>query len=288
MRSYLPAAVLAATLIAPAAALAQGAQKPAEFAPHRAVYDVTLARSAPGSGVSEMTGRMVYELSGSSCEGWTQNMRFVTRMTNQEGAQQLSDLRTSSWEEAKGRRLRFNSTQLRDDAPPDATQGDAARSADGSSVEVDLEKPEKKRFRIAGSVYFPIQHSMALVAAARAGRTSFAADLYDGAEKGDKVNPTHAVIGAPMKPGPMKSAASVKNADKLDALASWPVAISYFEPGNERKDSPPSYELAFRFYENGVSTRLRIDYGEFAINGELSELTFLEPARCGDASGEKH
>lgn len=289
MRSYLPAAVLAATLAAPAAASAQGAQKPVEFAPHRAVYDVTLARSAPGSGVSEMTGRMVYELSGSSCEGWTQNMRFVTRMTNQEGAHQLSDLRTSSWEDAKGRRLRFNSTQLRDDALPDATQGDAARAADDTSVRVDLEKPEKKKFQISGSAYFPIQHSMALVAAARAGRTTFAADLYDGAEKGDKVNPTHAVIGAPFKPGPMKSAASVKNADKLDALASWPVAISYFEPGNERKDSPPSYELAFRFYENGVSTRLRIDYGEFAINGELSELTFLEPARCGEAAGsDKH
>ena len=84
----------------------------------------------------------------------------------------------------------------------------------------------------------------------------------------------------------MKSAASVKNADKLDALASWPVAISYFEPGNERKDSPPSYELAFRFYENGVSTKLHIDYGEFSINGELSELNFLEPTRC-DAGAAK-
>ena len=38
------------------------------LAPHKAVYDFALARSAAG-GVSEMTGRMVYELTGSPCEG---------------------------------------------------------------------------------------------------------------------------------------------------------------------------------------------------------------------------
>ena len=40
------------------------------------------------------------------------------------------------------------------------------------------------------------------------------------------------------------------------------------------------YELSFRFYENGVSSRLYIDYGDFAIRGELKELTFLEEGKC--------
>jgi EipB-like len=39
------------------------------LAPHKAVYDFALARAAAG-GVSEMTGRMVYELTGSPCEGY--------------------------------------------------------------------------------------------------------------------------------------------------------------------------------------------------------------------------
>ena len=262
------------------AALAQTASEPVVFAPHRAVYDVALDRAAPGSGVSEMTGRMVYELTGSACEGYTQNMRFVTRMVNQEGVTQLNDLRTSSWEEANGRQLRFSSTQYRDDVVAEATKGDAARFPDDSKVAVDLDKPEKRKATLPGNIYFPIQHSMALIAAARAGRTSMSAELYDGSEKGDKVNPTNAVIGPKLKAGAVKSPASVKNADKLEALASWPMAISYFEPGSERKDTPPSYELAFRFYENGVSTKLHIDYGEFSINGELAELTFLDAGRC--------
>jgi hypothetical protein len=74
--------------------------------------------------------------------------------------------------------------------------------------------------------------------------------------------------------------AKVANADKLDEIASWPIAIGYFEPGPTRLDALPTYELSFRFYENGVSSRLYIDYGDFAIRGELKELTFLEEGKC--------
>ena len=70
------------------------------------------------------------------------------------------------------------------------------------------------------------------------------------------------------------------NGDKLNATASWPIAIGYFEPGPSRLDALPTYELSFRFYENGVSSRLYIDYGDFAIRGELKELTFLEEGKC--------
>ena len=47
-----------------------------------------------------------------------------------------------------------------------------------------------------------------------------------------------------------------------------------------RSEAVPTYELAFRFYENGVSSKLFIDYGDFAIRGELKELTFLEEEKC--------
>ena len=42
----------------------------------------------------------------------------------------------------------------------------------------------------------------------------------------------------------------------------------------------PVYELSFLFFENGVSRKLFIDYGEFAIQGELKEITFLAPSKC--------
>jgi hypothetical protein len=108
----------------------------------------------------------------------------------------------------------------------------------------------------------------------------FIGDLYDGSEKGEKVYATTSVIGRRQAPGAMKAPAAVKGADALDRQASWPIAISYFEPGSEKKDAVPSYELSFRFYDNGVSTRLVIDYGDFAIKGELTDLEFLEAPKC--------
>ena len=77
-------AVSTCVIAALALPLAAAARNAKVLAPHRAVYEITLDRSRGGSGVSDMSGRMVYELKGSECEGYTQTMRFVTRMTNQE------------------------------------------------------------------------------------------------------------------------------------------------------------------------------------------------------------
>jgi len=63
-------------------------------------------------------------------------------------------------------------------------------------------------------------------------------------------------------------------------LMSWPVSISYFDPQKEKQDGLPSYELAFLYFENGVSRRLFIDYGDFAIRGVLKDITFLEATKC--------
>ena len=42
----------------------------------------------------------------------------------------------------------------------------------------------------------------------------------------------------------------------------------------------PVYELSFLFFENGVSRKLFIDYGEFAIQGEIKEIAFYPPSKC--------
>ena len=270
-------------LVVPAGLEAQPGGVPVVLAPHRAIYDITLDQARGGSGVSDMSGRMVYELTGSACEGYTQNMRFVTRMTNQEGAVSLTDMRSSSWEDALAKSFRFNSTQYRDTKLNETTQGDAARTATDAEGKVELSKPDKMDMPLKRNVYFPIQHSMALIAAARKGDTLFQADLYDGSEKGVKTYATTSYIGKPQPAGHNKKLQVITNADKLDRLRSWPVSISYFEDGAEKKDAVPSYELAFLYFENGVSRRLFIDYGDFAIRGTLKEISFLEPGKC-DAS----
>jgi EipB-like len=254
------------------------------FAPHRAVYDVTLARATPGSGVSDMTGRLVYELQGAACEGYTQSMRFVTKSSSSDGSEQVNDMRSTSFEEEAGRNLRFTTTQYRDDQIAETTQGEAGRGAPGGEVKVELTKPERKALSLPATVYFPIQHSIAMMEAARSGKKLFVADVYDGSEKGDKVSATNTVIGAARAQATDVVPAALPNLERLKQLKFWPIATSYFEKDKsyDKKDALPTYEMAAHFYENGVSTRLVMDYGEFSLKGELTQLTFLnEPACAG-------
>ena len=272
------AAMSAAMLVTPISnSHAQVGGGAVQFRPHRAVYDISFDHATPGSGVADMTGRMVYEMTGTKCGEYAQNMRFVTRMTNQEGVAQVNDLRTTSFEELAQHRLRFSSSQYENQKLSEASQGSAGPGNGSSFTEVKLIKPAKKTVKLPSDIYFPIQHSLALVEAARAGHSQFTANLYDGSDKGEKFYETSAVIGPPAKPGTANGPGS---ADKLNGLTSWPIAIGYFEPGPTRLDALPTYELSFRFYENGVSSRLYIDYGDFAIRGELKELTFLEEGKC--------
>jgi hypothetical protein len=274
---------------------------PVALQPHRAIYDLTLSRSSSGSGVSEMNGRLVYEFTGAVCEGFTQNMRFVTRATSSDGSEQLNDIRTSSFEEAGGERLDFSTTH-NIDSQTQVTEGRAARTSGAKptsgtpggqpsdkdtgakaepGVKVELKKPEARQLSLNAAVYFPIQHSLALLDIARAGGTKFEADLYDGSEKGDRVSATTTFVGKPSTEGNELLPASAKA--KMANVRYWPIATSYFEKtaALAGQDSVPSHEMQARFYENGVSTRLVLDYGDFALKGELSEITFLPETKCG-------
>ncbi len=147
-----------------------------------------------------------------------------------------------------------------------------------------MSKPGKKKLKLPDDIYFSMQHAETLINAAKQGKTLFNANLYDGSEKGDKYYETTTVIGKKFAPGPSKELADFKDSNKLAGLQSWPVSISYFEPGKAHQDSAPAYELAFRYYENGVTSDLKIDYGEFAIKGTLKELSFLEAGKCSSSA----
>jgi hypothetical protein len=268
----------------PVTALAGAADKDVVFAPHRAIYDLSLDSAKSGSGVTGVNGRIVYELSGNACEGYAQSMRFVTQTLNQEGEMQTTDLRTSSWEEVPAKRLRFSTSTYQNEIPAEQTQGMAKRAQSTGGAVVNLERPAKKEAKLAGDIYFPIQHSMAIIKAARAGRTILAADLFDGSETGDKVYATSTAIGRQSKPGRGPVVSLAKGNADLERVPSWPISVSYFAATKEPGDAVPLYEMSYRFHDNGVTSSLRINHGDFAIKGELKELTYFEASPCKAAS----
>jgi len=265
------------TLAGHAHALA--AKEPGKLVAHRAIYEMTLDDARTASGITGIDGRMVFEFTGSECDGYSLNMRMVTQMTDSQGQTNLTDLRSSTWEQGDGQKFRFQSAQYLNDKLGDVTMGRAVRESPNEAIKVKLSQPSRAELNLSGQVLFPTQHSLALINAARSGQSLFQARIYDGSEKGRKVYDTTAFIGRKVEAG--------ADADKLEPaakekglyrLASWPVSIGYFEP--KGGDLTPSYQIDFRLYENGVSRELLIDYGDFSIHGTLTALEYLKPAEC--------
>ena len=269
-------AMLASSASRPAEAFA--GKEPVKLTPHRAVYEMTLDVARSASGITGIDGRMVFEFTGSECDGYTLNMRMVTQMTDSQGQANLTDLRSSTWEEGDGQKFRFQSAQYLNDKLGDVTMGRATRNVRDTAVQVKLSQPSRAELNLSGKVLFPTQHSFALMNAAQEGQSLLQAQIYDGSEKGQKVYDTTAFIGKPVPPGSEDKIEAPAKEKGLADMVSWPVSIGYFEA--KGGDLTPSYQIDFRLYANGVSRELLIDYGDFSIHGTLSKLEYLKADPC--------
>jgi hypothetical protein len=258
----------------PAQAGAQPAAAPIVLVPHRAVYDLTLGQSRGKQSLEAARGRILYDFSGSPCEGYTLEFRQVTELDSGEGKTAISDLRTSNWESDDGNTFRFTSTNYLNNVKTDETDGRADR-ADGK-VHVSLTKPEKKQFD-AGDVIFPSAHMRRIIAAARAGKTLLQVGVYDGSESGEKIYNTLSVLGRPIGADHAPDDAA---AGKLAGVKRWPVTVSYFDRSKTEGDQTPLYALGFEAYENGISRALKLDYGNFVLDGKLTELDLKPQKPC--------
>ncbi len=259
-----------------------------ELSPHRAIYDLSLQNASASSSVSGLRGRLVLDFSGSPCAGYSYTSRLVTEMTDQDGGSFVTDMRTSTWEDAEGQRFRFENTEYNGFQQTSVVSGSASREGAGAKIAVSLEKPAKGSVEFDRSALFPTQHSIAILDAAQRGERLVQADVYDGSEQGDKLYSTTAFIGQPVLPSEQdeKALDAIDNAAPLKNLKSWPVSISFFDmrqPG-ERDEGLPTYELSFQLFSNGVSGDLTINYGDFLIGGKLRRLDFNETAECPPAA----
>ena len=98
------------------------AQGVSSLVPHRAVYDLELKDAAEKAGIKAMRGRMVYEFTGSECEGFTVNFRFVTE-TEMGEEKRISDQRSTTFEDIRNGRFDFESKSYTDDRLDKEVQG---------------------------------------------------------------------------------------------------------------------------------------------------------------------
>lgn len=239
----------------------------AVFAPHRAVYDIQLERSSEQSGISSMNGRLVFQFDGSACDGYTMNMRFVLRMQLPEESR-VTDQQTTTFESGDGKEFNFVTKTFTDQKLDKELRGSAIRNDDG--ILVDVEKPDPIDVTLEPS-QFPTMHLAELIERAQAGDSFYETSLFDGTDQGDRLMKTSVVIGKKtanaVDDAELTKAAPLKNAEF------WPVTIAYFDPTEEVSgESEPQYRITFKLYDNGITRDLMMDYGDFALKGQMKEL----------------
>lgn len=251
------------------------------FLAHQALYELSLVKSRGSTSINSARGRILYNFSGSACEGYTSEFRQVSELDSGEGKVTLSDLRSTSWEDGAGKSYRFKIDARMNDGDSSPVDGVAERS--GDHITVKLKQPVSKTFTLDGATVFPTEQIQRIIAAAQAGKSLLELTVYDGSDNGEKVYNTLTVIGQPI-PGDRTIAApdpSTTN-DQMKALTRWPVTVSYYDRDAKTKDGEqtPVYAMSFELFENGVSRALVLDYNDFVISGVLDKFDIKDSKPC--------
>ena len=260
----------------------------AAFLPHQALYDLSLVKSRGSVSIDNARGRILYNFSGSACEGYTSEFRQVSELNSGEGKVTLSDLRSTSWEDAEGKSYRFKIDTRMNDGDSSPVDGVAERT--GDHITVKLKQPEAKTFTLDGSTVFPTEQIRRIIAAARDGKSLLELTVYDGSDNGEKVYNTLTVIGQPI-PGDRAVASPDPSttSDAMKSLTRWPVTVSYYDRDAKAKEGEqtPVYAMSFELFENGVSRALVLDYNDFVISGSLGKFDVKDSKPCAQAEAPK-
>jgi hypothetical protein len=283
--------LLTAATIASLAGFAGGRAEAAASGPflaHQALYELSLVKSRGSNSINSARGRILYNFSGSTCEGYTSEFRQVSELDVGEGKVTLSDLRSTSWEDAAGKSYRFKIDARMNDSDSSPVDGVAERT--GDHITVKLKQPVSKTFTLDGSTVFPTEQIQRIIAAAKDGKSLLELSVYDGSDNGEKVYNTLTVIGQPI-PGDRTIAAPdpSTNNDQMKSLTRWPVTVSYYDRDAKSKDGEqtPVYAMSFELFENGVSRALVLDYNDFVISGALGKFDVKDSKPCKQAEAPK-
>ena len=259
-----PAALLAClgalAAVTPAAAI--------DLASHRAHYTLTLGTARED--VTAATGEMAYEVDD-VCDGWATRQRLDMTVTNADGqpVRMVSDYATL--ESKDGLRMQFHMRQTTDTAVTDQVDGEVVFETAGGPGEVHYTSPEDKKITLAPGTLLPTPHTVAVLTAAEEGKKFLAVPLFDGTSAN---GPQDTFVTIPSWGGPQAS----KWPD-LAKLPSGRVHISFFD----QKAAPtnlPDYAVAMRYWSNGVSDELAMDFGGFVMNGTMDQFELLPVHKC--------
>jgi hypothetical protein len=249
-------------------AMQSSARAAPELAAHTASYKLTLDNAANSGGdVVAARGSMRYEVID-ACEGWAVQQRLDMTITNHEGqdVQMVSDYTT--WEAKNGLKLRFRMRQTTDTAVTEETSGEAILEKPGGPGEIHYLTPHETTMQLPAGTVFPMAHTATIIAAAEQGRKFLAIPLFDGTgDNGGQDTSVVVTSWGKARPDPYPA---------LSKLPSGRVHVAFFDHGS----MTPDYEVGMRYWENGVADGLKMNFGDFVMDGQISDFKLQPPRHC--------
>jgi EipB-like len=275
-RTFLLSLLGAAMAVVGARVVAAGpaAEPPLPFVGQDAFYQLRLA--APGgSDVVAGSGRMGYEVID-ACSGWAVRQRLEMTLIDGDGAvtHTISDYAT--WEAKDGLAFRFHTVDMTDGEVDDRLDGEAHLERQGGPGEVTYTAPKRTTMALPAGTMFPMWQTEAIIRAAQAGRRFITMPLFDGTGADGASLSSVAIDGW----NPPQAEHDVAGAGRFPVLAPLPstrVHVAFF---NRKPDTMlPDFEIAMRYFSNGVADGLAMDFGDFTMQGRLAHLAIL-PSHC--------
>ncbi|MEI7601051.1 MAG: DUF1849 family protein [Aestuariivirga sp.] len=256
--------------------LVSGAEA-ASVAPHRAIYDLTLLRANEGASLQSASGKLAFEIDGSSCDGYTVNFRMATKYHQPDGGVSVIDTLSTTYENGAATALRHQFKESVNGKVRDSDSIKVSRETAEAEGKGEMKSKPSEPFTVPSGAALPMQHQLKLMALSEAGGGRDSSIVFDGSD-GAKSFRAISFVGKQRPPGSVARDSGNAAAAALKGVSSFPLTVSYYNlDGNAEM---PEYQVSFDMYDNGVATGLVLDYGDFALSGTLTDLTFLDKPSC--------
>ncbi len=253
----------------------------AGFIPHKALYDIHLSSKKSGAMISNLSGEMMYEWHP-SCDGWISNYQFNMLYDYTEMPSVRITSNVSTFESYDGNRFSFNVQREKDGHPFEFFRGATVTEENGFPDSVLYSVPKGLKHKLPKGTFFPMAHTLSVFKKIKQGKQFYNAVLFDGSDDKKPVNVNVFIGKGYMYHQPKATSKDNKNIkNKSIDLAlvntkAWNLRLAFFPL--DSSDTVPDYEMSVVFHENGVISRMEIEYADFSI---IQNLIAIEVSDTG-------
>ncbi len=247
--------------------VAGGAAAHADLVSHRAFYEMSLLSARYGSDIAALKGKMVLQVVD-TCDGWTLDQRIALTISDPKGGELNSYITFASWESKDGSRFSFRQQTRFGDHLVEESSGRAELDASTGGTAY-YTKPEEIEIVLPPGTVFPTRHTDRVIEGAMAGESQVAVIVFDGSSLDNPSN-VYAFIVLPREMAEL--------AEGEGPRMTWPIYLAFFPM--TKASAVPEVEIGMLLQDDGVARSVDLDYGDFAIHGELLEFEVIAPKDC--------